>query len=69
MESTGPHVVEEGRHSSRRSLLDRLGTHRRGAGCVWVRRLEDIDLEVLRELVAHAWQSGPGSEPGSGGTD
>ncbi|MFC7457336.1 helix-hairpin-helix domain-containing protein [Brachybacterium sp. GCM10030267] len=41
-------------------LLDRLGTHRRGAGCVWVRKLEDVDTDVLRELVAHAWQSGPG---------
>ncbi|GAA4525269.1 DUF1801 domain-containing protein [Brachybacterium paraconglomeratum] len=40
-------------------LLDRLGRHRRGVGCVWVRKLEDIDLEVLREVVAHAWQSGP----------
>ncbi|MGP9538599.1 DUF1801 domain-containing protein [Brachybacterium sp. AOP43-C2-M15] len=40
-------------------LLDRLGKHRRGVGCVWVRKLEDIDVEVLRELVAHAWESGP----------
>lgn len=38
-------------------LLARLGKHRRGAGCVWVRRLEDVDLEVLRELVRHAWES------------
>lgn len=40
-------------------LLDRMGTHRRGAGCVWVRKLADIDTEVLRELVAHAWENGP----------
>ncbi|WP_422116715.1 DUF1801 domain-containing protein [Brachybacterium sp. UNK5269] len=40
-------------------LLDRLGKHRRGVGCVWVRKLEDIDEDVLRELVAHAWQNGP----------
>lgn len=40
-------------------LLERLGKHRRGAGCVWVRKLEDIDTGVLRELVGHAWVSGP----------
>lgn len=40
-------------------LLERLGKNRRGMGCVWVRKLADIDLDVLRELVAHAWTSGP----------
>ncbi|ASK66359.1 hypothetical protein CFK39_11620 [Brachybacterium avium] len=40
-------------------LLERLGRHRRGAGCLWVRSLEGIDLEVLRELIAHAWTHGP----------
>lgn len=40
-------------------LLDRLGAHRRGVGCVWVRSLGRIDLEVLRELVEHAWAHGP----------
>ena len=42
-------------------LLDRLGKHRRGVGCVWVKKLPDIDEAVLEELVAHAWQSGPGT--------
>ena len=40
-------------------LLDRLGKHRRGAACVWVRTLEDVDSDVLRELVEHAWTSDP----------
>jgi hypothetical protein len=39
------------------ALLERLGKHRRGAGCVYVTRLADVDLDVLRELVAlaHRW--------------
>ncbi|GAA1308639.1 MAG: DUF1801 domain-containing protein [Brachybacterium tyrofermentans] len=40
-------------------LLDRLGKHRRGAACVWIRKLEDVDRDVLRELVEHAWASDP----------
>ena len=38
-------------------LLERLGKHVRGAGCVYVTRLRDVDLDVLRELVvlAHRW--------------
>ena len=40
-------------------LLEKLGKHRTGAACVWVTRLENIDLDVLRELVEHAWQSEP----------
>jgi len=32
-------------------LLDRLGKHKTGKSCLYLKRLEDVDLEVLRELV------------------
>jgi uncharacterized protein DUF1801 len=32
-------------------LLERLGPHKRGKGCVYLKRLDDVDLDVLRELV------------------
>lgn len=38
-------------------LLDKLGKHKVGAGCVWINKPEDVDLEVLGELVRHAWES------------
>jgi len=31
-------------------LLESLGKHRRGVGCLYVNRLSDVDLEVLSEL-------------------
>jgi hypothetical protein len=40
-------------------LLEQLGKHKTGVACVWVTRLENIDLDVLRELVEHAWRSEP----------
>lgn len=33
-------------------LLARLGPHSTGKGCLYVKRLEDVDIDVLRELVA-----------------
>jgi len=38
-------------------LLGRLGKHRTGGGCLYINRLDDIDLEVLREMAASsvAW--------------
>lgn len=33
-------------------LLSRLGRHRMGKACLYVRRLADIDLAVLEQLVA-----------------
>jgi hypothetical protein len=33
------------------ALLERLGKHRRGKGCLYVKRLADVDLGVLEELV------------------
>ena len=33
------------------SILARLGKHKAAKGCVYVNKLEDIDLEVLKEAV------------------
>jgi hypothetical protein len=33
------------------ALLERLGPHRTGEGCLYLKRLEDVDRGVLRELV------------------
>ena len=32
-------------------LLARLGKHKMGKGCLYINRLKDVDLDVLRELV------------------
>jgi hypothetical protein len=32
-------------------LMGRLGKHKSGKACIYVKRLDDIDLAVLRELV------------------
>jgi Domain of unknown function (DU1801) len=35
-------------------LLERLGPHKTGKGCLYVKRLADIDLDVLRALVTRS---------------
>lgn len=35
--------------------LERLGPHTMGKGCLYVKRLSDIDLDELREVVADGW--------------
>jgi hypothetical protein len=35
-------------------LLAKLGKHKAGKGCVYIKRLSDVDLKVLKELVAGA---------------
>lgn len=32
-------------------LLERLGKHKTGKSCLYLNRLEDVDLQVLRQLV------------------
>jgi hypothetical protein len=34
------------------ALLDRLGKHRHGKSCLYIKRLADVDEEVLEELLA-----------------
>lgn len=38
-------------------FLDRLGPHKTGAGCLYIKQLSDVDLGVLRELVESAVES------------
>jgi hypothetical protein len=37
-----------------RGLLASLGKHKAGKGCVYIKRLADVDLKVLAKLVASA---------------
>jgi hypothetical protein len=37
--------------STRDELLAKLGKHKTGKGCIYINRVEDIDLTVLRELI------------------
>lgn len=38
-------------------LLERLGKYKTGAACLYVNKLQDVDLEVLREIVKRAAKS------------
>jgi hypothetical protein len=38
----------EDRH---RSVLRRLGPHKAGRGCLYIKRLDDVDQDALRELI------------------
>src|SRR3712207_2536617 len=38
----------------RADLLSQLGPHKIGKSCLYLKRLSDIDLDVLRELVAES---------------
>jgi hypothetical protein len=40
------------------ALLPELGDYTEGAGCVYVKKLDDVDLDVLRRLIEIAWSRG-----------
>ena len=40
------------------ALLERLGSFTTGKGCLYVKRLDDIDRSVLRRLIRVAWVDG-----------
>jgi len=44
---------------SNQALLDRLGKHERGRGCLYVKKLADVDAEILEEMIAAAWAARP----------
>ena len=44
-------------YGSNEDLLQKLGPHTTGKGCVYVKRLDDVDPAVLRALVERVWSS------------
>lgn len=48
----GTHDADE--TAQRDALLARLGKHRMGKACLYVKRLGDIDIAVLRDLAVHS---------------
>ncbi|HYN66266.1 MAG TPA: DUF1801 domain-containing protein [Ornithinibacter sp.] len=44
-------------YDSNSDLLERLGPHTTGKGCLYVKRLDEVDREVLTELVRRAWDT------------
>ena len=41
-----------GGHERYDALMAKLGKHRTGSSCVYINKLDDVDLDVLRELIA-----------------
>jgi hypothetical protein len=41
------------------ALLDRLGKHKSGKGCLYVNKLADVDLAVLEEIIQRSFQAAP----------
>jgi hypothetical protein len=47
-------------HEELRPLLDKLGKHTLGKGCIYVKKLEDVDESVLRELITKSYERANG---------
>ncbi|WP_068261409.1 DUF1801 domain-containing protein [Janibacter limosus] len=45
-------------YGSNADLLERLGKHTIGKGCLYVKRLSDVDEGVLTDLIERAWAEG-----------
>jgi hypothetical protein len=48
-------------------VLERLGKFKRGAACIYVNQLADVDLDVLRELVRTGYRHMSGQQSGQQG--
>jgi hypothetical protein len=40
--------------NSHGDILKRLGKHKTGGGCIYINKLEDIDIKVLEEMINNA---------------
>ena len=43
-----------GGHERYQALFDKLGKHRTGSSCLYINKLADVDLAVLREIIAES---------------
>jgi len=43
-----------GGHERYEALMSKLGKHRTGSSCLYINKLADVDLDVLRELISES---------------
>jgi uncharacterized protein DUF1801 len=48
--------IGSGGFENHNDLLAKLGKHKTGKGCLYIKKLADVDLGVLRELVRRSFQ-------------
>ena len=46
--------------SKAQNLLDKLGKHKTGKGCLYINRLTDINQEVLKKIIKESFDNHPG---------
>jgi hypothetical protein len=51
---SGALVVYLGAALENDKLMAKLGKHKRGRGCLYINKLDDVDRGILRKLVEHA---------------
>lgn len=47
----------------RGDLLDKLGPHQQGKGCLYIKRLSDIDVGVLKKMIKQGFKSNSQPNP------
>lgn len=40
-----------------KELLDKLGKHKLGKGCLYIKRLSDVDENILKQLIASSYEA------------
>ena len=48
--------------SKAQNLLNKLGKHKTGKGCLYINKLTDINQDVLKELIKESFDNHPGFE-------
>lgn len=51
---SGALVVYLGPGLENKTLMAKLGKHKRGKGCLYINKLDDVDRGVLRKLIEHS---------------
>ena len=51
MRKSGPVLYIMPGYSNYQHLLDKLGKHKLGKSCLYVKKLDDVDLDVISELI------------------
>lgn len=42
---------------NKEQLLSKFGKHKAGKGCIYIKKLADIDLEILKEMISYSVES------------
>jgi Domain of unknown function (DU1801) len=48
--------------NSNSQLIEKLGTYKAGKGCIYVKSLDDLNIDILKQMISYSYNNSPSNQ-------